>query len=431
MAISKFAVTDGVFEKKFATLLRRGEMDMESVMPVVLELLSDIQKRGDDAVLEHIRRFDLWNPQSMHDVFVSKQEIEDAYHNLEPSLKDALHVAYERIFAFHSKQKQKSWIDFEYNGTILGQRIAPLERAGLYIPGGKASYPSSLLMNAIPAIVAGVKQIIVCSPALKGKVDSTLLAAAHLCKIETFCKVGGASAVALMAYGSKKLQKVDIITGPGNIFVATAKKCVFGRTKIDMIAGPSEIGIIADDSADPMYIALDMLSQAEHDELASAILITSDCNLAHDVSACIEKEILTLPRFDIARRSIDERGAIITTTSLEQCVELMNAIAPEHLEILTREPFMLLPFVKNAGAVFLGMYSPEVFGDYAAGPNHTLPTGGSARFFSPLGVEHFMKKSSIVALNKDGAMNLVNHCAILAEAEGLSAHARAALIREK
>ncbi|MDE7254853.1 MAG: histidinol dehydrogenase [Helicobacter sp.] len=425
-----FATTESDFEQKFAKLLARGAMDMASVAPAVRALLDDVRTHGDAAVLEHITRFDLWNPRSVDDIFVAPSAMQHAYETLAPALKEALNLAYKRIFAFHEKQKPQSWLDFEPTGTMLGQRALPVERAGLYIPGGKASYPSSLLMNAIPARVAGVSDIIVCSPTPHNQINNVLLAAAHLCGVQKFCKVGGASAIGLLAYGSASVPKVDVITGPGNIFVATAKKFVFGEVNVDMIAGPSEIGIIADESADPHALALDMLSQAEHDELASAILITPDSALASAVSAAIEAELATLLRQKIARESIDKRGAIIVTRSLDEAMSLMNQIAPEHLEIVTREPFALLPFVQNAGAVFLGAYTPEPLGDYLAGPNHTLPTGGSARFFSPLSVEHFMKKTSILAFSKQGACELADACAALAESEGLGAHARSILHRK-
>lgn len=424
------ATTDEIFGQKFAALLARGAMDMASVAPAVQALLDDVRARGDAAVLEQTARFDSWNPRQIEDIFVAPSAMQHAYQTLAPALKESLEFAYRRIVTFHEKQKPKSWLDFEPTGTVLGQKASAVERAGLYIPGGKASYPSSLLMNAIPARVAGVSEIIVCSPTPHNQINQVLLAAAHLCGVQRFCKVGGASAIGLLAFGSASVPKVDVITGPGNIFVATAKKFVFGDVNVDMIAGPSEIGIIADDSADAQALALDMLSQAEHDELASAILITPDSNLAHAVNAAIESIIVALPRQKIARESIDKRGAIIVTRSLDEAMSLMNQIAPEHLEIVTREPFALLPFVRNAGAVFLGAHTPEALGDYLAGPNHTLPTGGSARFFSPLGVEHFMKKTSILAFSKQGALELADACAALAESEGLDAHARSMLHRK-
>ncbi len=346
------ATTDEMFGQKFAALLARGAMDMASVAPIVQGLLDDVRARGDVAVLEQIARFDSWNPRQIEDIFVAPSEMQHAYETLAPALKESLELAYKRIVAFHEKQKPKSWLDFEPTGTVLGQKASAVERAGLYIPGGKASYPSSLLMNAIPARVAGVSEIIVCSPTPHNQINQVLLAAAHLCGVQRFCKVGGASAIGLLAFGSASVPKVDVITGPGNIFVATAKKFVFGDVNVDMIAGPSEIGIIADDSADAQALALDMLSQAEHDELASAILITPNLNLAHAVNAAIESIIVALPRQKIARESIDKRGAILVACSLEESINLMNQIAPEHLEIVTREPFALLPFVRNAGAAY-------------------------------------------------------------------------------
>jgi histidinol dehydrogenase len=352
-----------------------------------------------------------------------------AYENLDKNLKEALHLAYERIFAYHTKQLQKSWIDFEENGTILGQKVTPVKSAGLYIPGGKAAYPSSLLMNAIPAIVAGVENIVVTTPTPDNEPNELLLAACYLCGIKDVYKVGGATAIGALAYGCGKIPKVDVITGPGNIFVATAKKMVYGDVNIDMIAGPSEIGIIADESANARYVAIDLLSQAEHDEMASSILITPSKELANKVVKEVENFLNDLKRKDIAMSSIKERGAIIITKSLEEATLLMNEIAPEHLEILTKNPFELLPKIKNAGAIFLGEHTPEPIGDYIAGPNHTLPTGGTAKFFSPLSVEHFLKKSSIISFSAKALKDIGEAAAILAHTEGLEAHAKSIEIR--
>ncbi len=325
---------------------------------------------------------------------------------LDESLKKSLHTAYERIKNYQQKQLPKSWIDFEENGTILGQKVTAVDRAGLYIPGGKAAYPSSLLMNAIPAKVAGVKEIVVCTPTPNNEVNELLLAACHLCGVSKVYKVGGASAIAAMAYGTKTIPKVDVITGPGNIFVATAKKMVFGEVNIDMIAGPSEIGILADESAKANYIAIDLLSQAEHDEMASSILITTCEDLAKNTSKEVDNFLANLSRYEIAKKSIDERGVIIVASNMEEAIELMNEIAPEHLEVMTKNPFELLPFIKHAGAIFLGENTPEPIGDYIAGPNHTLPTGGTAKFYSPLNVENFLKKSSIISFSKKAINDL-------------------------
>jgi histidinol dehydrogenase len=352
-----------------------------------------------------------------------------AYENLDKDLKNALQLAYNRIKTYHEKQKPNSWLDFEDNGNVLGQKVTPVDRAGLYIPGGKAAYPSSLLMNAIPAIVAGVKEIVVCTPAPDNELNSLLLAAMHLCGITKAYKVGGASAIAAMAYGTKTIPKVDVITGPGNIFVATAKKLVFGEVHIDMIAGPSEIGILADSSADTNFLAIDLLSQAEHDEMASSILITPEQSIADETSKKVYEWLEKLDRKEIAMASIKQRGAIIITKDMNEALELMNEIAPEHLEVMTEYPFDLLPKIKHAGAIFMGRYTPEPIGDYIAGPNHTLPTGGTAKFYSPLGVENFLKKSSIISMSQEGIKEIGNECALLAKTEGLGAHRAAVLER--
>lgn len=423
--------SDSAFRADFEAILNRGNMDLENASKIVNELLNDIRKNGIEAILAHIAKFDSWNPQSLEDIKFSPKDMENAYNNLSAELKGALKCAYNRITDFHAKQKQNSWLEYESDGTMLGVKITPIARAGLYIPGGKAAYPSSLLMNAIPALVAGVGEIAVCSPTPQGEANPLLLAAMHICGIREAYKVGGASAIGLLAYGCAKsgIVKADVITGPGNIFVACAKKLVFGDVNIDMIAGPSEIGIIADSTANPTHLAFDMLSQAEHDEMASSILITNDKSLANAVSAEIERILSALKRREITRKSIDNRGAIIITRDLAQSIALMNEIAPEHLEIATQNPHDLLPFIKNAGAIFLGAYTPEAIGDYIAGPNHTLPTGGSARFFSPLSVEHFVKKSSIISFSPKAMHQIGDKCAILAQNEGLEAHQKSVEIR--
>lgn len=420
------------FQSSFKILLNRGNVDLNNANTIVENLLKEIKQYGINAVLKHIEKFDRWKAKSFEDIIISQDSMQKAYDNLSKSLKDALELAYSRIYSFHSKQRQKSWIDFEENGAMLGIKVSPMQRAGLYIPGGKAAYPSSLLMNAIPAIVAGVKEIVVCSPAPDNKMSDLLLAAMHICNIKEAYKVGGASAIGLMAYGSGEyVKKVDVITGPGNIFVACAKKLVFGDVNIDMIAGPSEICIIADSNADEKYLAIDLLSQAEHDEMASSIFITPSSELAYKVKQEVESSLASLKRKDIALKSIQNRSCIIITSSLQEAVSLVNKIAPEHLEILTENPIDLLPYINNAGAIFLGKYTPEAIGDYIAGPNHTLPTGGSARFFSPLSVDNFIKKSSIVSFSKNAICNIGKDCTILADAEGLDAHKKSVEIRLK
>ena len=422
-------INDKNFKDEFKIILNRANLDIKEVSSIVQNILDEVKKDGFKAIKNHIKKFDKWEPKTIQDLFIKKEDMQKAYNNLDEKTKKALHLAYNRIESFHKKQLPKSWIDFEQNGTILGQKVTPVNKAGLYIPGGKAAYPSSLLMNALPAIVAGVKEIIVCTPTPNNEINELLLAACHLCKLDTVLKVGGASAIALMAYGIEGINKVDVITGPGNIFVATAKKLVFGEVNIDMIAGPSEIGIIADSSANPKYLAIDLLSQAEHDEMASSILITDSLDLAKEVSVKVDEFLATLDRVEIASKSIKDRGAIIVTNSIEEAIEFMNEIAPEHLEVMTKNPFELLPFIKNAGAIFLGQNSPEPIGDYIAGPNHTLPTGSTAKFYSPLNVEHFLKKSSIISFSKKGILEVGEECAHIADIEGLSAHAKSVRIR--
>ena len=417
------------FKAEFEELLGRGKMDMAHVSAIVGNIISQIRENKNQALKEHIAKFDKWAPKSDDELKITIQSMREAYNNLDEKLKAALHLSYERIKVYHEKQKPRSWFDDEPNGTILGQRVTPVDSAGLYIPGGKAAYPSSLLMNVIPAQVAGVEKIVVCTPTPENEPNELLLAACHLCGVSEVYKVGGASAIAAMAYGTQTIPKVDVITGPGNIFVATAKKMVFGDVNIDMIAGPSEIGILADESANPSHMAIDMLSQAEHDEMASSILITPSQALADAVKMELEVWLQKLPRQEIARKSIEERGAIIVTDTMQEAIDLMNQIAPEHLEVATLSPFELLPFIKHAGAIFLGHNTPEAIGDYMAGPNHTLPTGGTAKFYSPLGVENFMKKSSIISFSKKAINEIGEECALIANIEGLTAHEQSVRVR--
>ena len=417
------------FETQFDELLNRGKMDIAHVSTIVGGIIDEINKDKNSALKAHIAKFDKWTPKDDADLKIDTTLMKKAYEALNEDLKNSLHVAYDRIKIYHQKQKPKSWFDTEENGTILGQKVTPVDSAGLYIPGGKAAYPSSLLMNVIPAQVAGVEKIVVCTPTPDNEPNELLLAACHLCGVSEVYKVGGASAIAAMAYGTETIPKVDVITGPGNIFVATAKKMVFGDVNIDMIAGPSEIGILADESANPLHMAIDMLSQAEHDEMASSILITTSQNLADAVKDEIQMWLLKLPRQEIARKSIEERGAIIVVQSMDEAIKLMNQIAPEHLEVATNNPFELLPYIKHAGAIFLGHNTPEAIGDYVAGPNHTLPTGGTAKFYSPLGVENFMKKSSIISFSSKAINEIGESCAMIANTEGLTAHEQSVRVR--
>ena len=422
-------IKDANFESEFYALLQRGAMDIDGVTDTVKRLLNEIKYEGNTALSKHIAKFDRWEPVDDKALEVSVASMEEAYNNIDPTLRDALHMAYDRIENYHQKLMPKTWIDFEKTGTVLGQKVTAMDSAGLYIPGGKAAYPSSLLMNAIPAIVAGVEEIVVCTPAPDDELNELLLAACHLCKVTKVFKVGGASAIGAMAYGTETIPKVDVITGPGNIFVATAKKLVYGEVNIDMIAGPSEIGILADSTAREDFIAIDLLSQAEHDEMASSILITTDAALAPKVSDKVEEFLGTLSRETIARKSIEERGAIIITETMDEAIDLMNQIAPEHLEVITQNPMELLAKIKHAGAIFLGEYTPEPIGDYIAGPNHTLPTGGTAKFYSPLSVDHFLKKSSIISMTKEGLNEIGEACALIANTEGLTAHEESVRIR--
>ena len=420
---------DTNFNEQFDGILARAKSDIKGVSSIVMNIIDEIVTEGNTALKRHIEKFDKWEVKSDEELIIDPNDMKKAYENIDEKLRAALHTAYDRIKKYHEKQLPKSWLDFESNGTILGQKVSAVDRAGLYIPGGKAAYPSSLLMNAIPAIVAGVEEIVVCTPTPDNEVNELLLAACHLCGIKKAYKVGGASAIAAMAYGTQTIPKVDVITGPGNIFVATAKKLVFGEVNIDMIAGPSEIGILADETAKPHYLAIDLLSQAEHDEMASSIMITTCEDIASKTSDEVENYLKTLSRETIARKSIEDRGAIIVATSMEEAIKLMNEIAPEHLEVMTKNAFELLPYIKHAGAIFLGENTPEPIGDYLAGPNHTLPTGSTAKFYSPLNVENFMKKSSIINFSKNAIDELGEACALLADTEGLTAHAKAVRVR--
>ncbi len=421
--------TDANFKEEFENILARAKTDIKDVTSIVTNIIKEIQENGNEALKSHIKKFDNWEVTSDDNLQISQDDMKKAYENIDKKLKKALHTAYDRIKIYHEKQLPKSWFDFEKNGTILGQKVSAVDKAGLYIPGGKAAYPSSLLMNAIPAIVAGVEEIVVCTPAPNNELNELLLAACHICNIKKAYKVGGASAIAAMAYGTKTIPKVDVITGPGNIFVATAKKLVFGEVNIDMIAGPSEIGILSDSTAKPKYLAIDLLSQSEHDEMASSILITTDEEIAKQTSIEVDNFLKKLSRRDIAKKSIDERGSIIVASNMNEAINIMNEIAPEHLEVMTQNPFELLSKIKHAGAIFLGENTPEPIGDYIAGPNHTLPTGNTAKFYSPLNVENFMKKSSIINFSKDAINELGEACALLADTEGLTAHALSVRIR--
>ena len=408
-------------------LKERASGGSQEIELKVKAILDDVRRNGDRAVIRYTKAFDFLKAKGLR---IRPDEISGYAEKADAKVVKALKLSAKRIKAFHEIQKEESWTFSEGDAT-LGQLIRPIERVGVYIPGGKASYPSTVLMNVIPAQVAGVKEIALCVPAPKGEINRYVMAAIKLLGVKEVYRIGGAQAVGAMAYGTKTIKKVDKIVGPGNIYVATAKKMVFGIVDIDMIAGPSEILIIADDSANPAFVAADLLSQAEHDEFASSILITDSRRVADGVDRELERQLGRLNRKEIARKSIDNYSAIIITKDIKDAVELSNHIAPEHLEVMTEEPMNVLPMIKNAGAIFLGEWTPEALGDYSAGPNHTLPTGGTARFSSPLGVYDFVKRSSLLSFTKDGFSKLAETVKTIASAEGLNAHENTITIRER
>lgn len=410
-------------------LLKRSPNNYGQYEKVVADIIANVREKGDTALFDYTSQFDKWE-MTADQLRVTQAEIDEACARIDKPFMEAMERSAANIEDFHKKQLRNSWIDTRPDGTLLGQRILPLAITGVYVPGGKAAYPSSLLMNVIPAKVAGVEKVIMTTPAgADGKVPAGTLAAAKIAGVDEIYKVGGAQAIAAMAFGTESIPKVDKITGPGNIFVALAKKACFGYVSIDSIAGPSEILVIADDTANPRYVAADLLSQAEHDELASAILITTDESLADRVSAEIEGFLQELPRVEIIRKSLDNYGCILLADSLEDAVETANAIASEHLEILTKDPYQVMTKIKNAGAIFLGEYSSEPLGDYYAGPNHILPTNGTAKFFSPLNVDDFMKKTSLISYSREALEKAHRDIEIFAEREGLTAHANSIKVR--
>ena len=409
------------------TLVNRSNKDLFIQDEVVRKILNDVKEKGDDEVLRLTHKFDC-HTLPLEKIRVTANEIKAAYSELKQEELDALKEAAKRIRLFHERQKQESWT-YEENGISLGQMVRPLEIAGIYVPGGKASYPSSVLMNAIPAKVAGVERIIMCSPFPEGQTRPHVLVAADLAGVTEIFKIGGAQAVAAMAFGTDTIPRVDKIVGPGNIFVALAKRLVFGIVDIDMIAGPSEILIVADHSADPAFVAADLLSQAEHDEDAIPILVTPDAGMADNVRKELEKQVETLSRKDIARVSLKNNGYLIVVESLEEAVSIANEIAPEHLQLSVENPEKWAEKIQNAGALFLGHYTPEAMGDYLAGPNHVLPTSGTARFSSPLGVYDFIKRTSLIAYSRESLKKYGKTVALLAEMEDLGAHANSVKLR--
>ncbi|MFC5700670.1 histidinol dehydrogenase [Cohnella faecalis] len=412
-------------------LERENEYGTPAQNAAVAEIVEAVRREGDAALLRYTAAFDktTLTPEELR---VPQEEIQAAYEKVDAQFVEALRQAAANIRSFHEKQKRSTWVDVQPDGTMLGMVLRPLRRVGLYVPGGKAAYPSSVLMNVIPAKVAGVPEIVMVTPPATGGrqgIDPYILVAAAEAGVTEMYRVGGAQAVAALAYGTDSIPAVDKICGPGNIYVALAKRAVFGAVDIDSIAGPSEIVVLADDSADPGYIAADMLSQAEHDEMASAVLVTPSAKLADAVAAELERQLATLPRREIASKSMEQHGAIIVTQDMSEGVDVVNKLAPEHLEIMTEDPLELLGRIETAGAIFLGPYSAEAVGDYFAGPNHILPTNGTARFSSPLNVDDFLKKSSLIRYSKEALRRDAAGIALLARHEGLEGHARAVEIR--
>ncbi|MDO4508380.1 MAG: histidinol dehydrogenase [Lachnospiraceae bacterium] len=411
------------------TLLKRSPSQYPEYEKTVSEILNNVRNNGDKAVFEYTEKFDGYKYDE-NTIRVTEKEINEAYDNYDKELIAIMEKAFNNIKEYHEKQKQNSWISTKEDGTLLGVKVSAIEKAGVYVPGGKAAYPSSTLMCVIPALVAGVERIVMVTPANKeGKVADCTLVAAKICGVNEIYKVGGAQAIAALAYGTETIPKVDKIVGPGNIFVALAKKAVFGHVSIDSVAGPSEILVIADDTANPRYVAADLLSQAEHDQLASAILLTTSKQLADKVSAEVDIFLKELSRTEIIEKSLENYGYIILCDSIDDAIDAANEVASEHLEILTKNPYETMTKIKNAGAIFLGEYSSEPLGDYFAGPNHVLPTNGTAKFFSPLSVDAFIKKTSIISYSKDALKEIHTDIERFALSEGLSAHANSIKVR--
>ena len=409
--------------------LSRSQFSHDDVNTIVKKILDDVKLRGDQALYDYNKKFDNVSLSSLQ---VTEKEIEDAFNRLDNELLDVIRYSHENIVRYHTKQKRNDFLDKDTDGVILGQIINPIEKVGIYVPGGTAAYPSTVLMNAVPAKVAGVEEIVMVTPPNEdGTISDVILAAAKIAGVTKIFKVGGAQAVAALSYGTETIPAVYKIVGPGNIFVAMAKKMVFGEVAIDMVAGPSEVLIISDDSSDPVHIAADLLSQAEHDKLAACILVTTSEELAKSVAIEIESQLAELPRQEIARESINNNGKIIIAKSIEEAILISNEIAPEHLELAVMDPFALLSKIKNAGSIFLGHNTPEPLGDYLAGPNHTIPTSGTAKFASPLSVDDFIKKSSVIYYSKEALEKVKDKVILFAESEGLTAHANSVRKRFK
>jgi len=427
--ITKLSSQQTDFNTQLSSLLSWESVSNQDVLNTVEEIINTIRSKGDKALIDYSIKFDGVKAKSMADLMISQEELEKSFNDLSDKQKNAITIAAERVKAYHLKQNQQTWSYTEEDGTMLGQKITPLDRVGLYVPGGKASYPSSVLMNAIPAKVAGVEELIMMVPTPNGKTNQLVLAAAYISGVDIVITVGGAQAIAALAYGTESVPKVDKIVGPGNIYVATAKRAVFGQVGIDMIAGPSEILIICDGNTDPDWIAVDLFSQAEHDEDAQSILLCPDKAFIDKVEKSIEKLLPSMDRKDIIETALKNRGALIHTEDMDEAIAISNRIAPEHLELSVENPEALLDSIKHAGAIFMGKYTCEALGDYCAGPNHVLPTSGTARFSSPLGVYDFQKKSSLIMASRESANTLGKIAATLADGEGLQAHAKSARYR--
>ncbi len=431
LQIKRLSSTDAGFDAALSKLLAFEDTQDAAVDATVSGILADVKKRGDEALLEYTRRFDHLDVASVAQLELPKSRLQQALRDLPAAQREPLEQAAERVRAYHAKQLAQSWSYIEPDGTLLGQKITPLDRVGLYVPGGKASYPSSVLMNAIPAKVAGVGELIMVVPTPGGEKNELVLAAAAICEVDRVFTIGGAQAVAALAYGTATVPQVDKIVGPGNAYVAAAKRRVFGTVGIDMIAGPSEILVICDGKTDPDWIAMDLFSQAEHDEMAQAILLSPDAAFIEAVAASIARQLPTMPRQAVIRTSLESRGALIRVRDLGEACAITNRIAPEHLELSVEQPEQWAEKIRHAGAIFLGRYTSEALGDYCAGPNHVLPTSRTARFSSPLGVYDFQKRSSLIQVSAQGAAKLGEIASILARGEGLQAHAMAAEYRYK
>ena len=431
MNIKRLTTIQADYQEQMDTLLAWEGVSDDQVNSTVKDILKNIRSRGDEALVEYTNKFDRMNVSSMKELTFTKEQIEMAYKNIPAVQREALETAAERVRSYHKHQIMESWSYTEDDGTLLGQQITALDRVGLYVPGGKATYPSSVLMNAIPAKVAGVEEIVMVVPTPDGVVNDMVLAAAKIAGVDTVFAIGGAQAVAALAYGTETVPCVDKIVGPGNIYVATAKSMVFGRVGIDMIAGPSEILVVCDGKTDPDWIAMDLFSQAEHDEDAQSILVSWDENFLNQVQASIEKLLPTMERKEIISKSLNDRGALILVKDEKEAVKVSNFISPEHLELSVENPQALSKKIKHAGAIFMGRYTAEALGDYCAGPNHVLPTSRTARFSSPLGVYDFQKRSSLIMCSAEGASELGKTASILGRGESLTAHARSAEYRIK